>query len=219
MLKYTCLVLDHDDTVVQSEKTLGYPHFCNTLAEIRPGSTYSLSDYVLTCHRLGFVEMCRQRWNFTEQELRDEHKSWQDYILTHIPPPFPGIAEVILRQKKEGGLVCVVSHSAKDTIVRDYREHFGIEPDAVYGCELPENQRKPSAYPLNDIMSRFNLTPKDLFVVDDTKLAHTMAKSVGAEIGFAAWSKAEFPMLKEEMNTLCDFTFDTTAQLDEFLFK
>ena len=25
MLKYPCLVLDHDDTVVQSEKTIGYP--------------------------------------------------------------------------------------------------------------------------------------------------------------------------------------------------
>ena len=27
MLKYPCLVLDHDDTVVQSEKTIGYMMF------------------------------------------------------------------------------------------------------------------------------------------------------------------------------------------------
>ena len=29
MLKYPCLVLDHDDTVVQSEATVNYPFFCN----------------------------------------------------------------------------------------------------------------------------------------------------------------------------------------------
>ena len=38
MLKYPCLVLDHDETVVQSEKTIGYPCFCQTLSRIRPGS-------------------------------------------------------------------------------------------------------------------------------------------------------------------------------------
>ena len=27
MLKYPCLVLDHDDTVVQSEATVNYPYF------------------------------------------------------------------------------------------------------------------------------------------------------------------------------------------------
>ena len=31
MLKYPCLVLDHDDTVVQTERAIGYPYFrqCN----------------------------------------------------------------------------------------------------------------------------------------------------------------------------------------------
>ena len=28
MLKYPCLVLDHDDTVVQTMRTLSYPCFC-----------------------------------------------------------------------------------------------------------------------------------------------------------------------------------------------
>ena len=27
MLKYKCLVLDHDDTVVQTERHIGYPYF------------------------------------------------------------------------------------------------------------------------------------------------------------------------------------------------
>ena len=27
MLKYPCLVLDHDDTVVQTERYIGFPYF------------------------------------------------------------------------------------------------------------------------------------------------------------------------------------------------
>lgn len=28
MLRYRCLVLDHDDTVVRSAETVNYPQFC-----------------------------------------------------------------------------------------------------------------------------------------------------------------------------------------------
>ena len=47
MLKYKCLVLDHDDTVVQSMKTLSYPFFCIELEQFRPGTTMSMEDYIL----------------------------------------------------------------------------------------------------------------------------------------------------------------------------
>ena len=90
---------------------------------------------------MGFVKMCQQRFQFTDEELANEHEDWSGYILQHIPDPFPGIERVIHRQKEAGGLICVVSHSHKDTITRDYRTHFGIEPDRIYGWELPECQR------------------------------------------------------------------------------
>ena len=70
MLKYPCLVLDHDDTVVQTEKTLGYPYFCKILDQFRPGQTISFHDYVVDCHELGFAEMTRRRWQFTPEEQK-----------------------------------------------------------------------------------------------------------------------------------------------------
>ena len=219
MLKYPCLVLDHDDTVVQSEKTLGYPYFCQILKEFRPGKTISLTDYVTGCHNLGFAEMCRAYWQFTDQELADEYEGWKAYIRTHIPDPFPGIKEIILRQKAAGGMVCVVSHSAIENISRDYMTHFGILPDAIYGWDLPEAQRKPSPYPLLDIMERYGYAPKDLLVVDDLKLAHTMAKAAKVDIAFAAWSKEEFPSLRQEMTQICNYTFHSTKELETFLFE
>lgn len=218
MLKYRCLVLDHDDTVVQSEKTIGYPFFCRILSQFRPGASISFKDYVHDCHNLGFADMCRTRFQFTPQELHDEYVGWMEYIRTHIPAPFPGIGHLIRRQKEEGGLVCVVSHSSIENITRDYDVHFGVQPDAIYGWDLPEHQRKPHPYPLEHIMEHYGLSAKDLLVVDDMKLAWQMAQPVGVEIAFAAWGKTEFPELSQEMRLLCDYTFESPENLERFLF-
>ena len=219
MLKYPCLVLDHDDTVVQSEKTIGYPFFCHILNQFRPGQTIPLHDYVRDCHNYGFAEMCRLRWQFTEDKLVKEYRAWMEYIKTHIPDPFPGIADIIKRQKANGGLICVVSHSSVENITRDYEVHFGVQPDAIYGWDYPEELRKPNPYPLLDIMERYKLEPKDLLVVDDMKLAWKMAHPLGVKIAFAAWGKIDFPELSAEMTSLCDFSFSTTEELAEFLFN
>ena len=56
MLKYPCLVLDHDDTVVQSEATVNYPYFRDILDVFRPGATISLAEYTDGCFRLGFLD-------------------------------------------------------------------------------------------------------------------------------------------------------------------
>ena len=219
MLKFPCLVLDHDDTVVQTEKTLGYPYFCYILDQFRPGQTISFHDYVHDCHELGFSEMCRKRWQFTQEEQKEEYRGWMEYVMTHIPEVFSGIGDVIRRQKEAGGLVCVVSHSSQKNITRDYAHHFAIAPDAIYGWDLPEDQRKPNPYPLLDIMERYQLSPKDILVVDDMKLAWKMANPLGVPIAFAAWGKEEFPELSNEMRRLCDFTFESPEKLEEFLFK
>ena len=219
MLKYRCLVLDHDDTVVQTEKTLGYPYFCKILDQFRPGQTISFEDYVLDCHNYGFAEMCRLRGDFTPQEQKEEYLGWMEYVMTHIPDVFPGIRELIHRQKAEGGLVCVVSHSSIENITRDYQHHFGIQPDAIYGWDLPKEKRKPNPYPLLDIMEKYQLQPSDILVVDDMKLAWKMAHPLNVPIAFAAWGKLDFPELSREMKELCDYSFDSPAELREFMFN
>lgn len=218
MLKYPCLVLDHDDTVVQSEKTLGFPFFKDFVKKIRPDVTVTYEEYVRGCHEMVFSEMCRVKWQFTEEELQAEYLSWKAYIRTHIPEAFPGIGDIIRRQKENGGLLCVVSLSGEENILRDYREHFGVEPDVVYGWDLPEDQRKPHSYPILDIMSRFDLKSQELLVVDDMKLAWKMAQPLNVPIAFAAWGKQDFPDLMQEMRKLCDFSFDSTKELEKFLF-
>lgn len=218
MLKYPCLVLDHDDTVVQSETTINYPYFCYILDQFRPGATISLEDYIRGCYYPGFAGMCRERFQFTEQELADEYVGWKEFIRTHIPSPFPGIEQIIHRQKEEGGILCVVSHSSEENITRDYKTHFGILPDDIFGWDYPEHQRKPSTYPLEQIMLKYNLQPDQLLVVDDLKPAWEMSKNAGVPIAFAGWSKLEVPQILEEMTRLCDFSFSSTEELEKFLF-
>jgi len=219
VLQYPCLILDHDDTVVQSETTINYPFFCYILDQFRPGATITLEEYIQGCYHPGFAGMCRQRFQFTEQELVDEYKGWMDYVRTHIPPPCPGIERIIHRQKEEGGMLFVVSHSSEENITRDYLTHFGILPDGIYGWDLPEHQRKPSPYPLEHIMQTHGFTPEQMLVVDDLKPAWQMASAVNVPIAFAAWSKTEVPEVASEMKRLCNFTFSTPAQLEEFLFN
>ena len=219
MPKYRCLVLDHDDTVVQSMKTLSYPFWCMELELFRPGITQSLEDYILECHNRGFASLCRDCFHFTDEELKKEHEMWMEYIMTHTPDPYPGIAEIIHRQKAEGGMICVVSHFHADNILRDYRTHFGLEPDAVYGWELPPHQRKPNPYPLEDIMRRYSLKPEEILVVDDMKLACQMAEPLGIGVAYSGWNGLEIPEIEEEMRSMCTYSFESTEKLYNFLFE
>ena len=68
-------------------------------------------------------------------------------------------------------------------------------------------------------MEKYSYKPEEIFVVDDMKLGWRMAKAAGVQIGFSAWSKTDFPELAGEMRSLCDFTFETTAELEAFLFE
>ena len=219
MLKYKCLVLDHDDTVVQTERTIGYPYFRDYIEQIRPGQTLSFPEYVRDCNNMVLADMCRERWNMTEEELTNEYLGWKAYSRVNVPEVCHGIGEVIRRQKELGGLVCVSSLSTREIIERDFLHHFGILPDVVYDYDLPADQRKPSPYSLLDLMERFCLKPEEMLMVDDMKLGCLMAKSVGVPTAFASWSKSEFPELTEEMRGICDFTFDSPADLERFLFE
>ena len=218
MLKYPCLVLDHDDTVVQSEATVNYPFFVEFLKEYRPGATITLHEYISGCFNPGYVDMCKQRFQFTDEELLIEYKGWKAYIRHHIPAPYSGIDRIIKRQKEEGGIVCVVSQSAQENIARDYMTHFGVLPDEIYGWDLEPEHRKPNPWALQQIAAKYGLRPEQMLVIDDMKAAVGMARAAGCPIAFAGWGRTEFPEITEEMSGLCDFAFDSTQNLEKFLF-
>ena len=219
MLKYPCLVLDHDDTAVKSELTVNYPCFLDSLKKFRPGETMDYPEFVDWCFRYEFTEFLRVKYGFTEEELLEEYRMWQEYSKTRIPPAYEGIREIILEQKKRGGLLCVVSLSSRENILRDYRTHFGLEPDLIFSCNDPKEQRKPDPYPLEQIMKYYSLSPSQLLMVDDLPTGYQMAAKAGVPVDFAAWSRQQSPKLLEAMSGLCNYTFHTTEELKTFLFE
>ena len=219
MLRYKCLVLDHDDTVVQSEATVNYPCFLLALEKFRPGEYMDYPEFVDWCFRYDFGDFLRIRYDFTEEELEEEHQMWRIYARTHIPPAYPGIQAVIEEQKRRGGLVCVASMSTKENILRDYRTHFGLEPDLIFSSDDPRPLRKPNPYPLQTIMDTYHLSPSDLLMVDDLKGGWQMANATGVPVAFSGWSRKDFPVLAEEMKRLCDVSFETTQEFYNYLFE
>ena len=219
MLKYPCLVLDHDDTVVQSEATVNYPFFVQFLKEYRPGMTITQHEYISGCFEPGYIPMCRQLFNFSDEELEIEYRAWKEHIKTTIPAPYQGIGEILQRYQAAGGVIVVSSQSAQENILRDYRNHFDLEPNEIFGWDLNPEHRKPNPYAIYRAMEKYDFQPSQLLVVDDMKPAVEMARAGGVKIAFAGWGRKEFPAICEEMEKLCDYSFYSTKELGKFLFE
>lgn len=217
MLKYRCLVLDHDDTVVNSTAVIHYPAFLDALRQLRPGRTVTLEEYFLLNYDPGFLPWCERELGFTAEEFDREFEIWQGWVRTHVPKVYPGVGRIIRRQKEEGGLVCVVSHSMRDGILRDYRENGLPEPDIVFGWEQPRERRKPHPWPLEEIMRTFRLQPQELLMVDDLRPGRDMAETAGVDFAAAMWSH-EIPVIRASMRADCRLYFEQPETLESFLF-
>ena len=215
-MRYKCLVFDHDDTVVNSTATIHHPCFEDFLALYRPGQSCSLEKYFLLNFDPGFVPMCREIYGLSEGELEEETRVWQDYVRTRVPTAYPGIRRIMERQKAQGGLICVISHSFEQNIRRDYRANSLPEPDLVFGWEQPPERRKPEPWPLREILRRYALRPEDALVIDDLKPGYDMAAACGVDFAAVGWSN-DIPEIEAFLRSHCRRYFKTVAELDSFL--
>ena len=97
-MRYKCLVLDHDDTVVNSTATIHYPCFCEFLKEVRPQAThYTLEDYFRWNFDPGIVPFFMGEVGLSEEEMDYEYRFWQNYVRSRIPRVFPGMRAILAR--------------------------------------------------------------------------------------------------------------------------
>lgn len=217
MLKYPCLVLDHDDTTVNSTATVHYPCFVEYMEKYFPDVHLTLEEYFRYNFDPGVVEMFTKICGMTWEQMLDEESYWKEYVRHHVPKAYPGIREILLEQKKRGGKICVVSHSFTENILRDYRENDLPEPDLIFGWESPPEQRKPSVYPLEQIMKAFSMKPEELLVVDDLKPGYDMAKAAGVPFAAAGWANDIEP-IEQFMRKNCGLYFKKVKYLRDWLF-
>ena len=215
-MRYKCLVFDHDDTVVNSTATIHHPSFLKYLAQYRPGRTCSLEKYFLRNFEPGFIPMCREDYDMTDADLDIEVRFWQEYVEEHIPAAYAGIREIMLRQKAEGGLICVASHSLEKNIRRDYAANDLPQPDLVFGWDLPMEQRKPNPFALEEIMRIYGLKPEELLMIDDLKPGYDMAVRCGVDFAAVGWAN-DIEEIERFMRQNSRYYFKTVEELDKFL--
>ena len=218
LLKYRCLIVDHDDTVVNSTATVHYPCFVQYCAEFFPDYTCTLEHYFLKNFDPGVVAFFGKEVGMTHEQMMHEQTYWNEYVQHHIPKVYPGMRDILLRQKAEGGILCVISHSYRDNILRDYRENDLPEPDMIFGWECPPDRRKPNSWPLEQIMETYHLQPEEMLVLDDLKPGYDMARKVHVPFAAAGWAN-DIREIESFMRNNCDLYFKRITELNQWLFS
>ena len=69
-LRYRCLILDHDDTVVASTPAIHFPAYLETMAQLRPGmKPLSLEEFFLMNFDPGFSEYMTGQLGMRPEEM------------------------------------------------------------------------------------------------------------------------------------------------------
>ncbi|GAA0085340.1 hypothetical protein UT300007_17790 [Clostridium sp. CTA-7] len=216
-MKYKCLILDHDDTVTMSTPNIHYPSFVEALKVLRPNTEIlTLEDFVSNCFSPGFSELCKDILKFNKEEQEYQYKVWTSYTKSKIPEFYPGFAELIKDFKNAGGIICVASHSESEQIKRDYMINCGIVPDKIFGWDLEVDKRKPNPYPIEEVMRIFNLSSKDILVVDDLKPGLDMAKSCDVDFASAGWSHL-IPEIIDFMKDNSNYYLSSVSELRDLV--
>ena len=215
-MNYRCLVLDHDDTVVNSTATIHYPAFVAFMEQYRPQIRISLEDYFALNFSPGVIPLFRDICGLSEEEMLQEEAFWKNFVKDRIPQVYPGIRKILREYKDRGGLICVISHSFSHYIRRDYESGGLPQPDRIFGWDLPPEQRKPSPYALYEIEKDYGLGPQDILVLDDLKPGFDMARAAGTDFAAAGWAN-DVPDIEQFMRKNCEHYFKKVSEFGEFL--
>ena len=218
-IKYKCLVLDHDDTVVDSSASIHYPSFVEYLKIARPNlaDKYTLDEYFEKNFTPGILELFTDEIGLSEEELAEEEQFWRDYVKNHIPNAYPGMSEIIRDFKAAGGIVVVDSHSVTENIIRDYKANNLPDPHHIYGWDIPKEMRKPAPGTIFDLMKRFNLKAEEILVVDDLKPGYDMARAAGVAIAAAGWAH-NVKGIRDFMTQNCEYFLEKVEDLRKVIF-
>lgn len=217
-MKYKCLVLDHDDTVVDSSESIHYPSFIEYLKIYYPEKVdnYTFESYIIKNFHPGIVELFMGEIGMNEEELKKEEEFWREFVRDHVPHAYPGIGEIIADFKAQGGIVAVDSHSLTEYIERDYRANALPSPDVIYGWDIPKEDRKPSPATVLQLMEKYSLQPSEVLVVDDLKPGYDMARGAGVDFAAAGWAY-NVPEIESFMRLNCDYYLESVDDLRRLL--
>ena len=103
-LKYPCLILDHDNTVVRTSPDIQYPAFLHSLK--CAGLDFSLSEReFLLIEYEGLQSFIREHFHLTPKMFQKIDDGWFDYMSRHTAKIYDGMAEILQRHRAAGFII------------------------------------------------------------------------------------------------------------------
>jgi beta-phosphoglucomutase-like phosphatase (HAD superfamily) len=220
--RYRCLIIDHDDTAVDSTRRLHYPAHVKVMETLRPGEpVIDLETWFAKNFDPGIVSFLVDELGLTPEELALEHQIWREFTSREVPHFYPGFLDVLAEYRARGGRIVVVSHSEAPVILSHYEgaaNGHRVMPELVFGWDMAPDKRKPSPYPVQETLRRLSLEPRDVLVLDDLKPGIDMALAAGVDAAAAGWSH-HIPAIREFMKRTCVAYFESVADFSEFVLR
>jgi phosphoglycolate phosphatase/pyrophosphatase PpaX len=219
-IRYKCLILDHDDTAVDSTSSIHYPAHLEIMRRLRPDHTpVSLEGWFRKNYNPGIFEYYTEELGFDDREIELEYTIWREFTQTKIPEFYDGFMDLLVEYKDRGGIITVVSHSDVDIIKSHYNHHANgnaLEPEIIFGWDIDSEKRKPNPYPVESILSELQIAREEALILDDLKPGAKMGRTTGVAVGAAGWGH-QIPEIRKDMEGICDFYFTRVEEFRNFL--
>lgn len=217
-MKYKCLILDHDDTCVDSTASHHYPAHVEVMRRIRPGTEpVDLATWFEKNCEPGVTAFLSEELGFSPEEMELEYRLWREFIGKSVPDFYPGIPEFLREFRRRGGIITVVSHSNIEVIEKFYTAKApDLMPDLIFGWDDDPERRKPHPWPARQILRRFGLEPGDALMVDDLVPGIEMARLAEIPSAGAGWGH-QVPAVRRRMVEICLRYFTAVEDLAGFV--
>lgn len=219
-MRYRALILDHDDTAIDSTARVHYPSHVRSMALLRPGQpTVDLETWFLKNFHPGIMAFLRDELGLDDRELALEADIWCEGMASCQPTFYEGFLETLGEFRARGGRLAIASHAHPEAILRHYREAgLDLEPELVFGWDADPDRRKPHPFPVREVLRQLALEPGEVLVLDDLRPGVEMALAAGVAVAAAGWGHQIAP-IRAYMEAHCIAYFEAVAAFRDFLFQ
>jgi beta-phosphoglucomutase-like phosphatase (HAD superfamily) len=221
-MKYKCLVIDHDDTTVDSTPAIHYLAHQEQMRRLgRESETSTLEEWFEVNFDPGFSVYLDSILKLTDEEKKICYEIWREFTTVLTPPFFEGMLPLLQEFREKGGIIVVVSHSEEDIIQSHYEKQSeipGFIPDRIIGWTGEPEKQKPYTWPIDEVVKQFHLNKTESLVVDDLRPGIKMANRAGVDSVGVGWSH-NLPIIKEGIIGECTYFLDSVQELYNLIFS
>lgn len=215
-MKFKCLVLDYDNTLVATVPELQYPALKYAYEANGFSGCPDLKDYLAIDFEVGIREYIKTDHPDVWEKMTND---FINHIFSSRSPPYEGLKDILFKFAQAGGELFVASNSDV-AIIESFWHYNGLpEISGIFGWNMGREYRKPNSKSLEDILKITKFEKKNVLVLDDRESGVEMAKSLGIRSAVAGWGlvyEKGFEWMKN--NSGADYFLSEVSELETLLF-